>query len=418
MSSLTSPSSSTNDTTSNKLLSRLWYSTQNPGGFAGINQLYKSTRNETGEDEDVNIMLMDIKQFLKKQLPYQLHRVPKKKKFGDRLSQTPFYKVSKPGLQLGMDTMYLPKTFSPFRFTQVCMDLFSCYVWVYPSRILNAKIAANALKMVLEEQPTFDTVLTDAGTEYAADFDRYCQSQNMEHIRTNPVSQKHHVSPVERVIRTLKLRMGRILTSEKTKDAGKAIRMATDSYNKTYHRSIGMAPSSVSKRNASRIIEKKMNETFEKMDKAYGKHKDKLFDTKYKVGDLVHKLVISPKGHFQKESEQHFSQEVYRITDTDYGDGGEHLPMYRLSSLDGLELPGYYVQSMLIKAEENWHENCMLNRIKRQPPTDDEGDNNKFQVTFKGYPEELEETLTAPELEFYRKPYVERFGYGFGSSKF
>ncbi len=391
------------------VLSKLWYSDSGgPGAFSGISQLYQSAK-----DVDETLTLSNVKEFLSNQLPYQVHRQALPNAGLAKLARnTNVYNVSGPGLQLGIDTMYLVKSFSPFRFAQVSMDLFSRYAWVYPSRVLNAKISTEALKVVLSEQPSFSTVLTDNGSEYAREFDQFCSQNGIEHIRTNSVTQKHHVSPIERVIRSLKLRSARILSNGETKDAGKALQIACKSYNASFHRSIDRSPASITKENASEVLKHNFHEKFEKLDKAYGKYGERLFEPIFRQGQPVRKLVVSPKGHFKKESDQTFSHEVYLIDDIDYD--GDYLPTYRLSSLDGLQLPGHYVQTSLIPAEELWRDNRRVDRVIKGNPENGE----HFEVTFKGYPQEFSESVSANDLKFYRHPYGKRFGNRPGSIEF
>ena len=95
-----------------------------------------------------------------------------------------------------------------------------------------------ALKTVLQEgKPSF--IRTDRGSEFAGSADKYMKSQDVKHITTSEHSKANYA---ERVIRTIKGKLGQYMAYNKMRRWIDALPDITESYNNTYHRTIKMSP--------------------------------------------------------------------------------------------------------------------------------------------------------------------------------
>ena len=107
-------------------------------------------------------------------------------------------------------------------------------------------------------------------------------------------------SIVERFNRTLKTKMERAFRIQANHRYIDILQKLVDSYNNSFHRSIGMAPNAVTKNNES-VVRKRL----------YPKIVKSLYQSKVKVGDTVR--IARKKGAFEKGYTQTFSDEVYYV---------------------------------------------------------------------------------------------------------
>ena len=96
----------------------------------------------------------------------------------------------------------------------------------------------DALKTVFEKnKPTL--LRTDRGREFLGAADKYIKERDVKHLTTSEHSKANYA---ERVIRTLKGKIGRYMYYNKTHRWLDALSEITKSYNNTYHRTIKMSP--------------------------------------------------------------------------------------------------------------------------------------------------------------------------------
>jgi hypothetical protein len=105
-------------------------------------------------------------------------------------------------------------------------------------------------------------------------------------------------SIVERVQRTIRLKMGRLFTKNKNNNWIDHINKLAISYNNSYHSSIKMKPAKVSEQDYVRI-RLRLYPSIEKVP------------AKFQVGQQVR--IISYRRAFQKEYEERWTQEIFRI---------------------------------------------------------------------------------------------------------
>ena len=104
---------------------------------------------------------------------------------------------------------------------------------------------------------------------------------------------------VERVQRTLRLRLGRLFTKQGHNNWIDSIDGIVHSYNNTYHRGIKMSPMQVTEAKTANLFYSTV------------KRRDKRDVQKFKIGDKVR--IFGKKKNFQKEFEEGWMNEIFRI---------------------------------------------------------------------------------------------------------
>ena len=139
------------------------------------------------------------------------------------------------------------------RYLLCVIDVFSKYAWVRPLASKNAWSTASAFKDVLAEagHPPL-SLQTDKGREFiAAPFQKVLEERNIHFFTTENEDIK--ASVVERFQLTLQHMLYRHFTAFNTRKYLEALPSLVHSYNTTHHSTIGMAPASVSHRNAEEV---------------------------------------------------------------------------------------------------------------------------------------------------------------------
>ena len=191
-----------------------------------------------------------------------------------------------------------PRANSGFKYILVLIDCFSKMAYTEPVRRKNMTDVANALNKILVSQSDFpNTLITDEGLEF--------YNQSVKKILTKfgihhySIKTSRKASIVERLNRTLKSRLEKYFYQNKTKRWYDVIHQFTSNYNKTYHRSIGMAPIDVNDKNREPVFK----HLFPDIDI---KPKPRL-----KIGDKVR--ILKPKSIFEKGYKQNWSDETYTV---------------------------------------------------------------------------------------------------------
>jgi hypothetical protein len=143
---------------------------------------------------------------------------------------------------------------------------------------------------------------------------------------------------VERFNRTLKTRMWKYFTENRTKVWMDVLPNLVGSYNNTTHRTIGMRSADVNEENKDKV-----------WTRVYGYPLDSFPNPKFKVGD--HVRVEIKRKTFEKGYEPNFDNELYIITAVFRGDPN----MYSLNDPeDGEDILGrYYEQELSLDLNKN-----------------------------------------------------------------
>ena len=230
------------------------------------------------------------------------------------------------------------------------------------------------LNDVNNNRPT--TLQTDKGSEFLnRPLQRLLKEYGVHHFATH--NEETKASVVERFNRSLKTRMWRYFTKKQTIRYVDALQDFVRSYNDSYHRSIGMAPSAVNGANQETVWQR-----------LYGH--DGGGTPKYRVGDRVR--ISKAKRHFEKGYMANWTEELFTIVDVHRSDP----PVYRLVDWHGDSLDGTFyepeLQKVIVSADKTYRVEAELRRR-----------NNGREVLVKwfGYPESFNSWIDARTLTSY-----------------
>ena len=184
---------------------------------------------------------------------------------------------------------------------------------------------------------------------------------------------------MERFNRTLKTRMWRYFTKNQSVRYVDVPQAFMRSYNDTYHRSIGMAPSEVNITNQETVWQR-----------LYGH--ESVGTPKFRVGDRVR--VSKAKRHFEKAYMANWMEELFTIVDAHRSNP----PVYRLVDWQGEKLDSTFyepeLQKVIVPKDKTFPIESILRwRNKRR----------EVLVKWSGYPESFNSWIDAKTLVNYSK---------------
>ena len=223
-----------------------------------------------------------------------------------------------------------------YSFILIVIDVFSRYLMVAKLKSKQGLEVSKALKKILEKRPVYN-LRTDMGTEFVnKHVSKVLQTKSIKHILARNTEVKANYA--ERVIRTISNKLFRYFSQKNTYIWIDVIQDIVNSYNATYHRSIGMAPNDVTKEKEAELWKKLY------MDTASAPK-----DYKLNEGDVVRMSVL--KGNFQKERNEQWTRELFIII-SKYRRSG--IPLYKVKDWAGDEISGsfYSEELQLVHVDE------------------------------------------------------------------
>ena len=347
-------------------LKRVYFDPKRVGSYGGVNALRRVTR----------APVKAVKQWLSEQDAYTLHK-PVRIRFkrrrvivGGRNHQWQADLV---------DLSKLKKDNDGYVFLLTVIDVFSKRAWCIPLKNKSASSLVMALKgLLVNIAPT--TLQTDKGLEFLnRSVRRLLKEHGVHHFSTH--NEETKASIVERFNRTLKTRMWRYFTKYQTVRYIDALQDFVQSYNDTYHRSIGMAPSQVNAANQEEVWQR-----------LYG-HDGKGVP-KFKVDDRVR--ISKAKRRFEKGYMANWSEELFTIREVHASDP----PVYRLVDDLGEVLDGTFyepeLQKVLVSKDKLYRVESVLQRRKV-------GKRTEALVKWYGYPTSFNSWIDAKALVRYKE---------------
>ena len=218
----------------------------------------------------------------------------------------------------------------------VFVDVFSKMCYVETMKDKNGITTLIALEKIIKRLPvTPNQLITDLGTEF---YNRHVQELFKQYgIVHYSLRGPHKASVAERMIQTIKGRIEKYCWENKTKRYVDVLHQIIDNYNKTPHRSIGMAPISVNSTNREQV--------FQKM---YKKHNLQI-KPRLNVGDQVR--IAKLKTIFEKGYTRKWSIELYNVITAKSRGGVDY---YKVQDQDGNILPRqrYYYELNLVRRND------------------------------------------------------------------
>lgn len=183
----------------------------------------------------------------------------------------------------------------------VVIDTFSKYAWTEPVKNKTAICVRNAMKAIFDRSGRVcKRCQTDNGVEFFNKlFDELMKSNRIHHYASFSVLK---ASIVERLNRTLLSKLWKLYSLNGNHKWLNNIQQITENYNNTKHRTIGMKPCEVSKRN-----EKHLLKTVYKINSALNVNAN----AAYKIDDFVR--ISRYKSIFEKGYTPNWSCEIFKI---------------------------------------------------------------------------------------------------------
>ena len=247
--------------------------------------------------------------------------------------------VSGPGVQLQADLLDVSNLASAndgVKFLLTIVDAFSRKGWARPLRSKSGRVVATSLAAFLRSNKDYTLLQTDKGKEFDnAEVAKVLREVGVRRFTTENETIK--ASIVERFNRTLRERIYRLLMFRGDKRYAEALESLVDSYNRTPHRSIGMAPSAVNESN--------QEEVWIHLNESEGPPISKA--PLLVPGD--HVRISKARGAFERGYTPNWSEEVFvvqkAITNT--------VPIvYRIADLSGEEIRGTFYERELQRVDK------------------------------------------------------------------
>ena len=266
-----------------------YYDFSNPGSFSGISGFRKNNPEFKNKH---------ITPYLKGTPTYTYHKqyvriFPKNKFYAEKIDH--MWQIDLIDLSSIRNKFYSQN----YGFALTCIDAFSRYAWVEPMKNKTAEESKKALERIIAKGRKPAIIYSDGGSEFKGVFEKYCQ-ENQIIIIINQNAPHIKAAIVERFNRTIKQKMWRVFTYLGKKQYSNILQKLVQSYNNSFHRSIGTAPSKVTKDNQEKIH-----------DYQYGdlNSLDNFIEFEFKVGDYV-RVLFDKDNTFEKGYVQKWSSEI------------------------------------------------------------------------------------------------------------
>lgn len=352
-----------------EILAEIYYNPKT--GYGGVQSLYRQLR-----AKGHSVSLSQIRNWLKEQDTYTLHK-PIQRKFkreGTRVTDIDEQ------WQLDLaDVSPLKKENDGNTFLLCAIDVLSKYAWVVPLKQKTGKEMIRGLKEIIKldgRQPV--RIQSDQGKEFT-NKEFLGAFKHIHFFTTRNAETK--ASIVERFQRTLKARMWRYFTKNKTRRYVDILPDLVYAYNHSYHRSIKRTPAEV---NPSNVLE---------VWKTLYQKKTNLISPKFKEGDRVR--ISKAKRTFEKGYLPNWTRELFTISHLVKGSSPYR---YKVEDYNGEELEGTFYESELqkvIKRDDVYEVEEILGYKKRRV-----GKKiiQEVKVSWKGYPSTFDSWIPRSDL--------------------
>ena len=235
-----------------------------------------------------------------------------------------------------------------------------------PLKTKQGQELVKAFQTILSSGRKPNKLQTDQGTEFLNRvFQKFLRENNIDFFTVNSGLK---ASVVERFNRTFKNKMYKYFTAKNTLTYSDVLPKLVKSHNTSYHRSIKMKPSQVTKSNEAKV-----------WDALYGNNVDKRVRYKFQVGDRVR--ISKVKRMFEKSYLPNFTEEMFTI----YKRFAHQVPVYKLKDDAGEILDGTFYEAevqKVIKENDVYRVEKVLRKRKRKGVVE-------YFVKWKGYPDKF-----------------------------
>ena len=363
------------------VLNDIFYDPKEAASYSSATKLYKSLKNKGH-----SIPLKSIQKWLESQEVHTLHR-PIKRKF-------PRNRVIVSGIDSQwdadlMDMTQLAKFNEGYKYVLLCIDILSKYAWVVPLKRKASKEMVVAFQKIFAQGRKAKTLRTDKGMEFRNRMlQKLFEEEGIHHFVTQNEVKANFA---ERCIKTLKAKIFKYFTKEQTYEYVDVLQDIVFSYNRTFHRTIGMTPLEVTKENEDEVWQK-LYLPFKKV-KPLKIEKKKLY--KFRVGDTVR--ISHLKQAFDREYNTRWSEEIFKIRNRL---SRENIPVYKLIDLKEENVRGTFYESELQKVHLSSN---TLYKIEKIVKTRTRKRKKQHLVKWLFWPSKFDSWIEASDLEEYKR---------------
>lgn len=357
-------------------LKKAFYNSASPASFSGPSKLYKYglTQNIRG------LTLGKIKNWLKKQETYTLYR--------KKIRKFPRNKIIVPGpfhqwdVDL-MDVGDLAQENDGVKFVIIMIDVFSRMAYTKAIKNKNATTIVEAFKEMFSKQKKPTWIRTDKGGEFVnAKVKAFLKKENIGHIITQNETKANYA---ERLIKTLKLKIVRLIFNNNNLRYIDDLEKLTKSYNHTFHRTIKEKPINVTEKNKVDIYQTQYIDPF------YKKKVPKKAKFAYKVGDTVR--ISHLRQIFSREYDVKWTGEIFNIIKRFKR---ENIPIYEVEDFEGDPVKGTFYQSELQAVTLDKRD---LFKIERIIDTRGKGKKKESLVKWLNWPDKYNSWVPSKDIE-------------------
>ena len=337
-------------------LSASYYNARGVGSYGGVQPLSQKTK----------LSPERVKEWLTTQDAYTLHK-PVRYKFPRRRVI-----VAGPHQQWQadlIDVSRLSRYNRGFKFLLTCIDVFSKQAWVVPLKDKTGTTLVNAFESIRSPLP--QTLQTDKGSEFTnRKFQQWLKEHQVHFFTTENEDIK--ASIVERFNRTLKSKLWRYFTRHDILSYVEVLESMVEVYNRTPHRSIGMAPLDVTTQNKAKVWFRLYADPVP--------YKEPLL----RVGDSVR--ISKARRTFKKGYLAKWTEEIFTIVERK----STHPPTFLLADYSGEILKGTFYPQELQKVSKRDDIYRIEQILKREK--------NRVLVKWKGYPDKFNSWVPVKDL--------------------
>ena len=312
-----------------KYINKIYYNPKHPASFTGVEKLYRAA-----QKDGRNISRPQIKQWLRSQETYTLHRRARRKFPRNKFVSNGIDDVHDADL---MDMTGLSKVNDGFKYVLIIIDTFSRFLWAALLKNKTGDEVVQGFEDIYADGHKPNLLRTDKGKEFTNyKLQKYLKSLGVVHIVSN---NEVKASFAESVIRTLKNKLYRYMTEHQSQRYIDVLEDMVDSYNGTYHSSIRRAPNTVSKDNEWEIFRLpyiSKNKITKVKQPSY----------KFKIGDIIRLSYLSKK--FDRGYDQKWTGELFRIINRYVRRG---IPVYKVQDYAGESITGTFYEDEIQKVE-------------------------------------------------------------------
>ena len=318
-----------------------YFDPKQPGSYGGLEQLVRTVHARLGGAQSLKYVRRRARDWLQSQDTYTLHK-PVRHNFPR--NKTVVYGIDDQWQADLVDMREWQRENRNYTFLLTCIDIFSKYAWVRPIKNKSGDTVCEALKSIFESSNRSPQNLqTDKGKEFLnRNVKALLKEYEIHHFVTENETK---AAVVERFNRTLKSRMWRYFTENGNHHYLDALQQLVEAYNRTKHRTIGLAPIQVTHDKELEVWQR-MYGTKQKSQEAASQQ--------FSTGDQVR--LSKAKWPFEKGYLPNWTDEVFLVKGVNHPPGQAGRTVYKLTDSFGEEIRGTFYPEELQRVKKNLEE--------------------------------------------------------------